>query len=454
MDDRNEHEVVVAEEYSSVFQKAAEATEIAITVGRLSLLQKKILNVFLKYAKPNLMDREEHSITLKELIRVLEFDSNDYNPILSAIEQLPKVTVVWNYLGKDHKVTKDFGAGGILSQVELIRGVISYSYPMRIRQMLHAPKKFSVIDIKLQNEFSSSYSLTLYEILEKYRGLTDMFPVEKFKDVLGIDANNVTYTEFKNFNRKIIKPAINEINAISDLNVEAHFHKNGRNIVGISFHVTQNKQQSLGLPVPLHYNKALHQSLLDIGCTEKQADSILASYPEDYIRGNLEVVVERFKAGQIRSRSGPVPYLIKALAEDFRPREIPLERKQKELAKRDEDWKRTLERFELLKSGYSNDRMQQARQLFQAQSEDVKVMLNEDFIAHIQKTSPIILQQYRKSGLKSGIVKTTFYQFIGEKLKLSCSEQDFKKYIQQQGHDLVDFAAIMEKEPFERWYKR
>lgn len=60
---------------------------------------------------------------------------------------------------------------------------------------------------------------------------TGWWELDRFRRLIG--AENVTYDQFKNLNKKIIAPSVSEINKSSDIFIEAEFQKEGRKITAI-----------------------------------------------------------------------------------------------------------------------------------------------------------------------------------------------------------------------------
>ena len=76
---------------------------IHMTASRsLSLVERKISNIFLKNAYDNLVKKDEHKIKINELIKSLGWDTRkNYNDIKLAIKKLVDTTLEFNSFGKD-----------------------------------------------------------------------------------------------------------------------------------------------------------------------------------------------------------------------------------------------------------------------------------------------------------------------------------------------------------------
>ena len=102
------------------------------------------------------------------------------------------------------------------------------------------------MNLRLQNRFTSRYALILWEVCFDYfdtdrdQGETPFIPLEVFRELVGLEKNE--YPLFKELNRNVIKPAIKEINALTDYFVEVKQKRIGRRIGELKFRITRVKQ--------------------------------------------------------------------------------------------------------------------------------------------------------------------------------------------------------------------
>lgn len=68
--------------------------------------------------------------------------------------------------------------------------------------------------------------------------------LDEFKSSLGIADK---YPLFKDLNKRVIKPSIEELNLRSDLIIEYETIKNGRNVTALAFTFKQNKQMKMDI---------------------------------------------------------------------------------------------------------------------------------------------------------------------------------------------------------------
>jgi|SRR5471030_361856 plasmid replication initiation protein len=100
--------------------------------------------------------------------------------------------------------------------------------------------QFTRIIVKNVSSLSSAYSIRIYELLQQFRTTGDrMITVEDFRSMLGIDDK---YKNFKDLNKLLIKPAIEELNEKSDLSATVDTVKKGRKVVALHFRFKEDKQ--------------------------------------------------------------------------------------------------------------------------------------------------------------------------------------------------------------------
>lgn len=224
---------------SMELKKAAPAIHVASKNGRLSFLQRKVGNILLYNAYPDLLSKEIHSIRVKDLAESVGFNSNDYELLKASLKQLRNIAIEWNVLSNEGK--EKWGISSMIAEAQIENGLITYSYPPMLRKLLFDPEIFARIDLRVQKRFSGNYSLSLYENCYRFKsnGTTGVIPLEIWKKLIGVEAGG-TYEVFKNLNRKIIKPAIEEINSVSDIQVTVEYVKEGRKVVGLMFVISDN----------------------------------------------------------------------------------------------------------------------------------------------------------------------------------------------------------------------
>lgn len=99
--------------------------------------------------------------------------------------------------------------------------------------LLQLKEKFTEYELIYTLNFKSKYSIRIYELLKsihfkKLSPYTQIYPIEKFQKIV-----DSSYTDFKDFHTRVLKPAYKEINLYSDISFDYELIKEGRKITKI-----------------------------------------------------------------------------------------------------------------------------------------------------------------------------------------------------------------------------
>ena len=331
--------------------KASPAIQIQ---SRISLLQRRAWNVLLANAYNELPNKEIHSICVSELAAKLGFKDKHANQdyLKAALRELRSCEVEWNILDKGKE---EWGVAGLLAEARIRDGICFYQFPHTLRMKLYNPNIYTKLNLHLQNRFTSRYALVLWEVCFDYfdtdrsQGETPFISLDTFRELLGIESDE--YPAFSIFNRAVIKPAIKEINDLTNYLVEVEQKRVGRKIGLLKFRIHKVKQipiqESLfpdieNLP-PVAIE--LVQADIDRKVALKIADQAWSfvspqklptpgTYP-DFLAYIAEKIEMSLHATDVKNRSG---YIVEAIRENYQDpavqkvREVRAQKaKQKEL---------------------------------------------------------------------------------------------------------------------------
>ena len=221
--------------------KASPAIQIQ---SKISLLQRRAWNVLLANAYNELPDNDIHSVSIVELAAKLGFGDGNQEYLKEVLKSIVDCKVEWNVLGKDKK--EEWGVASLLAEVRIRDGICFYQFPHTLRLKLYNPRVYAKLNLRLQNRFRSRYALILWEVCFDYfdtdrdQGETPFIPLETFKALMGLEETD--YPVFKVINRDLIKPAIQEINDLTDYLVEVEQKRLGRKIAELKFRITKVNQ--------------------------------------------------------------------------------------------------------------------------------------------------------------------------------------------------------------------
>ena len=354
--------------------KASPAIQIQ---GKMTHLQRRAWNVLLANAYNELPDKEIHSVGMPELSAKLGFGDGNQGYLKEVVRSLVDFTVEWNILGKDKE--QEWGVAALLASADIKDGICTYAFAPHLRPKLHNPRIYSKLNLRLQNEFKGQYALILWEVCFDYfdtdrgQGETPFIPLETFRELMGIEADE--YSGFPFLNRDVIKPAIKEINALTNYYVEVEHKRIGRKVAELKFRITRVKQlpvqESLFPdienlpPVAIELVQAHVDRKVALHIAKKAWEFVNSTklpppdaYP-DFAAYVAEKIEMSFSAANVTNRGG---YVIKAIRENYQDERVRRERqvraektKQKQLEDLEEAF--SIKRKNILRQAIQADPM-------------------------------------------------------------------------------------------------
>ncbi len=133
----------------------------------------------------------------------------------------------------------------MISFGQIENGICSYRYDEYLAERLYDPEIYATINLKIQRDIGSGYALSLHENCLRYKTVksTGWWEIDKFRRLIG--AENPHYDDFRRLNAKVIKPSVNEINKVTEIQISPEFKKEGRKVAFVRFLIKENPQQTL-----------------------------------------------------------------------------------------------------------------------------------------------------------------------------------------------------------------
>lgn len=221
--------------------KASPAIQVQ---SKMTLLQRRAWNVLLANAYNELLDKDIHTVSMAELSAKLGFGDGNQEYLKEMLRSLRSCEVEWNLLNKDKKQV--WGVASLLASAEIENGICTYGFAPHLRRQLYNPRIYAKLNLRLQNQFKSRYALVLWEVCFDYfdtdrdQGETPFISLEVFKELMGLEKDE--YPLFKELNRNVIKPAVKEINDLTNYHIEVERKRVGRRIGLLKFSITRVEQ--------------------------------------------------------------------------------------------------------------------------------------------------------------------------------------------------------------------
>ncbi|MAZ22591.1 replication initiation protein [Roseovarius sp.] len=280
--------------------------------GKLTLLQRKLSNVLLLNAYDTLTSQTSHQIDARTLCMMIGYNSNDFETLKQSLRGLAETVAEWDMLDADGK--QEWGVSSLLSYAKLKGGVCEYAYSSALAEKLHDPKVFALINLNIQQRFTSGHALALYENCYRFvrTGSSGWWSLDLFRRLMGLDGS-AYYESYKHLNAKVIKPAVAEVNKTSNIVIVPETRKRGRVVTEIRFKISENPQLAiLDLDDGAGTRHGpVYARLRDMGVSDRLARQWLSTHGEEQVAAKLEYV------GNRKNVESMVGYLSAALAGDF-----------------------------------------------------------------------------------------------------------------------------------------
>ncbi len=353
--------------------------------------ERKLVNICLF---EGLKDNFGSEVYLVDVKRTLEFLGCDRtknthwlkNQLFSAL--LSKI-IRWNVLKAD-KTLQEWSCTFLSGYVhEPEDGTLGFSFnPLAVKQFQQR-QLYSRLLLQMQVPFKSGHALALYEYLndamQRHKGdeLTTGLRLNDLRLLLGV--SDTQYLEFKHLNQRAIKPAFEEINKHTDIEVTRKLIRENRNVAGLQIVVKrkQNFQPTLDLkltPGQLSEKPVSDEAklLIDYGVTSNKAVKMAELYETDKIVRNVHYTINRAEKSTIKNFPS---YLVKAITDDY----AKCESGQNEID---------------IKEEWSKYRFLKAEEYFNKMKNTEQELLRSEYIQTIKNNKPssLVRQKFEHDG--------------------------------------------------------
>lgn len=296
---------------SAELRKAVEAIAIQPKSGKITLLTRKLFNVLLAVAQQADEAGDTYRALLSDIVANSAFDSNDTALVKEHLRRMVSVQVEWSQGTSSQKPGRKWGISTLIADAEILedpttrRVWVEFSFAPKIKKKLLDPVQYARLSLQFQSQLRSSAGLALYEICVRYltnpSHLTMRETWEWWRPILSgtpdTEAGDEAKREYKYFKRDYLRPAIAEVNAVTNIFVELIEHREGRRVAEIQFRVTERKQPMLALDEhPNVFDSTLVDRMVKIGIPLKEAQSLYADSEENRIRAALQLTEQRMRS--------------------------------------------------------------------------------------------------------------------------------------------------------------
>lgn len=315
------------------FKKTNEAIGVSVVEGNLSLLSRKVFNVMMYHAQLAKVPgqnapidtptaKQYFWIPLSDLARDAAYDSKDVAYFKRLVENLQDVKL-------QRETERQWTSERLVSSVTLVHAEgpgkhgqvwFGFAFPPEVSEQVMMPSTYTKLSLVYQSSLKSGAALALYEICRRFlTNPSKLTAIQTYEQWYGkVSGNPVTIEklpEYKYFKRDTLRPAIAEVNALTDITIELIEHKVGRRVDGLQFRVEPSKQPQLEFPAPPIIDTVLMDQLAKMGISAHDASDIVAQYPDVTVRAAIAKVDERMAQKSLKPLDAPAAYLKWALRE-------------------------------------------------------------------------------------------------------------------------------------------
>ena len=106
------------------------------------------------------------------------------------------------------------------------RATLRYGLPRKLAPILESSGRWGRIKAEIVCSMTSKYAIALYELIQLRANMeksVETFPIDRFRELLGVPPG--TYVRGDNFQRKVLDPAVLEVNGLSDMSLQIELER-------------------------------------------------------------------------------------------------------------------------------------------------------------------------------------------------------------------------------------
>ena len=210
--------------------KPSELVDV-VELTPLTLVDRRTYNLLIAHAWNRIDEDIEHTIP-KAALRG-SHESNDRLP--DTIRRLMAGQVEVRIIRDGKRYLRSIHLLGTVDRPEDDEedGNVYYRFPAELREIIRQSSIFARLQTEVMFCFSSKYALALWEMIQKRGNLqhknTDEFEPDELRKMLGVPRGKLK--EFSHLRQKVLIPAADEVNALSNYRVQIDAVRHGRKVV-------------------------------------------------------------------------------------------------------------------------------------------------------------------------------------------------------------------------------
>jgi hypothetical protein len=297
---------------------------------RVTLTGRRLYNAMLQVAQSRLVAMDSmpkadymFEAPLPALLRTTGSSGEDRTAAKRYLREMRGLEVDWESTAPGDSVK--WRGFSMLSEVaiEVRNGEnwVAWSYPPSIMGVLREPLRWASLDLDVLARLGTYTAMALYEICARYRdnpsGVTSRKQVDWWTDALNQAPGGAERREWRKFKSERVKPALDEINRETDIEIELIEHRQGRTVTEVQFAVRRKRaplKRGTVTGCPVDANLVLRAESL--GIREIKLDGLLTEFDDAAVRIKLDVLERRIANNRLSPVDDAYSYLRTLLRTD------------------------------------------------------------------------------------------------------------------------------------------
>jgi hypothetical protein len=220
------HSLTIAQKTNLAgFPKPSELIEIT-GAHQLEAADRAIQNLLFQYAHDSgkmTQPDAEWELTFSSIRRTLtKHESNDR--VRVSLDKLMNIQVVVHYVsarGEPRTMRTHLLEFTDTDDRDGDNATVRFGIPNKLRAALARSNRWGRVRCEVTYAMASKYSIALYELVclrINLQTCVETFSIERFRELLGVPPG--AYADGQDFKRKVIDPAVLEVNSLSDIHVD------------------------------------------------------------------------------------------------------------------------------------------------------------------------------------------------------------------------------------------
>jgi hypothetical protein len=292
---------------------------VLIRIVDLGVAARRLIDAAYFIVAQEERDRDLYDVELDYFKWLMRYSSRNNTHLEQVITEAQRA-LIQATTAPDADGEKPFGSVQLIGRISYAGGRFQFRVPPDLIGIIRGPGKSHWLSLRITSLFTLSYARVMYDHLLPYadEGITEWFLLDDLRAWQG--AMGAKAQEFKYFKRDWLAPAVEQINAVSDLTLsyETRNEPGSRKIGRLRFRI-ERKEMAERMLHTHEQAQAIYQTLKqEFGLSSAQLNQIAADR-DTYTDERLEQAIERtrfsLKTGKV-SKS-PAGFFMKALKEGW-----------------------------------------------------------------------------------------------------------------------------------------